>query len=235
MRHKLIKAALLGAAAITFTSCTVRQVEHQAHTVTVTGSGQVEVKSDQALIHMAVETHNADVLSASQQNADLMKKVREALIAFGIPEANLQNTDYSIYQQEVPGIRNTRNNQYTVHSQLTIVLKDLEKAGEAIDTAIAAGANSLSGIEYSVSQKVQEDAIKQARLLAVKQAEENASLFATSSGAALGTIVNITELSGNNPRRQLAGTMTSKTAATTPISAADMLVGITISATYELK
>ncbi len=231
---KKVCTAVLAIGMTLLCSCSIRQIEHKAHTITVSGTGQVEAKNDQALISLKIESRGQDILAATKANDSELAKVKEALVTFGIPESNLISSDYEITHEESAGARNSRIKTYTVNTNLTVVLKDLSRTGEVISTALENGAEELSSLTYSASVKTQENAIKQARLLAIKQAEENASLLATSSGASLGTVVNITELYGSTPRSELSreNPMSFKKGSR---SDADTLMTITVNATYELK
>lgn len=228
-------AAVFILAAAMFSSCTVKQQENLSRTVTVTGSGQVEIESDQATIILSVITRNYDVTKAVQENADKMTKVQESLIASGLNKQDITTNNYSIYQESSYSGGRSIPGQYNVSNNVQIIVRDISKAGTVIDTAVKAGANSLSSLTFDATK--QEEAVKQARILAIKQAEETASLLASTSGSTLGKIITITEQSGNSyPRASLMKTSAVlNDAAPTPISADKTTVSITVNCTYELQ
>ena len=231
----LMMGALILGTAI-FPSCTIRQVENQLRSVTVTGTGTVEIENDQATISLSVVTRNWDVVKASQDNANKMTAVQDALVAQGIASAYITTSDYSIYQETL--YQNGKNvpGQYNVTNQIHVLVKDISRAGTVIDTAIKAGANQLTSLSYSVSST--EAAVKQARLLAIKQAESIANTLATSSAATLGKVITIVE---GNPSHNSGPAVFSKAArandeaAVTPVSGGKSSVSVSVTATYELN
>ena len=237
MKKVLKNIFITAAALLSLTSCTIRQLPSDTRTVSVQGSGQVELKADTASIKLAVNTRNADVVAASEENSTRINNVIASLNEIGIPKYDITTANYYI-RQDSPTVSGTRtiSGQYSVSNEIIIKIKDIDKAGTVIDTAIKSGANSLTSISYSVSDT--EEAVRQARMLAIKQAEENASLLASSNGAALGQIISINEYSGSDYPRARSYEDNSEAAlmtASTPIYSGKVTVTVTIDATWELK
>ncbi len=233
--NKLILGALIVATSL-FPSCTIRQVENQIRSVTVTGTGTVEIENDQATITLSVVTKNWDVVKASQDNANRMTAVQEALVKAGIASDYITTSGYSIYQES--SYQNGRNvpGQYNVTNQINVLVKDVTKAGSVIDTAIKAGANQLQSLTYSVSST--DAAVKQARLLAIKQAESIANTLATSSAATLGKVLTIVESQPNQygaVSRNVYAKAVALEDAATPASGGKSSVSISVTATYEIQ
>lgn len=231
-----LSAMIFISSVLTFSSCTIKQTENTSRTVSVTGNGQVELDSDEAVIILSVMTRNYDVTKAVQENADKTTKVQESILALGINKADVTTNNYSIYQES--SYANGRNvpGQYNVSNDLSIIVRDITKAGAVIDSAVKSGANGLSSLTFSATK--QEEAVKQARILAIKQAEETASLLATTSGATLGKVITITEQQGSNyPRTNLmkATAFASNESSPTPVSAQSTTVSITVNCTFELQ
>ena len=241
MKNTFAKTVLVLSAvlfSVFLTSCTIRQVQNQTRTVTVTGTGTVELVNDQATISLSVNTRNWDVVKASQDNAARMTQVQEALLNAGITSDYISTSGYSIYQES--SYQNGRSvpGQYNVSNTINVVVKDVSKAGSVIDTAVKTGANQLSSLTYSVSST--DAAVKQARILAVKQAENMANTLATSSAATLGKVLEINESSPSYSQNRL---MLAKAAyndmaseeAVTPSQAGKTSISVTVTATYELQ
>jgi len=237
MKKLLASLITILASGLILTSCTIRQVQHEPRTVTVQGSGVIQLEADTATITLSVNTKNVDVIKSTQENAEKIQKVIDALYEAGVDKKNISTCNYRIYQESVP-IQNGRfmQEQYNVSNEIQVVLKDTSKAGEIIDTAVRAGANSLSSLTYSISNT--EDAVKQARMLAIKQAEENASVLATANGAVLGQILYISEDTGAMYPRLREYSTNEKAAlmtTATPIYSGKTEVNVTITATWELN
>lgn len=234
---KIIKYILpLITSSVLLSSCVIKQVQGQNRTVTVQGSGEIQLSADTATIVMAVITRNPDIIKATEENARKITDVMNAIYNDGIDRSNISTSNYRIYQ-ETNSSGNDRNIQgpYNVSNEITIILTDVSRAGNIIDTAIKAGANNLSELTYSVSNT--EEAVKQARMLAIKQAEENASVLASANGTSLGQLLYITEDSGSLYPRARSYKSSGEAAllkAATPIYSGNTSVTVCITACWEL-
>ena len=78
---------------------------------------------------------------------------------------------------------------WTYSESLVVVVRDLDRASDIIDGAIAAGANSVGGISFDVSTRPALEA--QARTQAVKAAHDQAAALASAAGASLGRPLSV--------------------------------------------
>ncbi len=210
-----------------FSSCTIKQTNPIIRTVTVSGSGQVDLKNDTAIIELSVETKNPDLLTAIEENENHLNDVWKALNDKGINSDNINAEGYTIgFEEAHQNGRFYIQAQYVITRHLKVATGSLNRCGEIIDAAFKSGANSLVSLTYKVSDSSKEDAVKQARLLASKQAEETAQILASSNALMVGQLINIEETSSADyPRRQL------DSASTNDVNS----IIITVNATYELK
>lgn len=219
---------------LTFICAMAVFAQSASRTISVSGSGSIQVPADMAKLTFSVLTKEAAAIDSVQNNAAKMNRVYEALKKAGISESDISTSNYSLYQEstwkdgkDVPGLYVTSNN-------IVVVLEDVEKSGFIIDTAIAAGVNRMNGISFLV--KDSKAALDQARILAFQQAKEKAELYAKEAGCKLGKVITIMENSGSYPVvREYA--MDAKMAATnsTTISAGQDAVTATVSVVFELK
>lgn len=221
-----------------FLSCTYKSVDYSTRTVSVHGTGSVSVDADNATIVMSVVTRDKNVATATNQNAEIMTNVRNAITDIGISKGNLSTENFSVYQESnyLEGKRVLED--YVVTNQVKIFVKNIDQISDIIDASIAAGANQLSELQYGVSDK--EVAVKQARTIAVQQAQEAAQLIAGTSGSRLGKILRIEEqnnMSNAANVRMLKATADSVAleSASTPISSGKSTVTVSVDALYELK
>lgn len=226
-------AAVLAAASLF--SCTIQQEKKSEvqRNISVTGTGTVRVKNDAATINMAVVTYNRSVIDAAARNAEAVTKVREDLLAAGFPADSITTSGYRIYQdvQNRNGVQ--YRGDYRVSNSVHIVVRDISRAGDAIDTAVRAGANEFSSIEFSATDT--DDALREARTLAVKNAYEAANLMAKTSGASLGKVISITEQGGAPVyARAMNSAMMKADSISTPISGGEQEVSVSVFVTYEL-
>ncbi|MCH5291686.1 MAG: SIMPL domain-containing protein [Treponema sp.] len=228
----------LAMAATVLCSCTIKQVEAKNRTITVSGGGQVTVRCDTVTIVLATVTRNWDVGRATSENAARMAKVQEALTNAGLTADSFSTNGYAITQERTYQGDHIVYGQYRVSNEVKIQLGDVARAGEIIDIAVKAGANELTSLSYSVSKL--DDAVRESRLLAVKQAEENANLLASASGAVLGKLVSLSDTTVNTfPRKQgnakISALGIEAAMDSTPLSAHSKTVTVTIQAVYELQ
>lgn len=219
-----------------FSSCTIKETKENLRTVEVCGVGEVQVKNDIVSIELSVITRNSDIMRASSENAQKMTSVQNALLENGISKNNISTSGYSVYQEKNYQNGRTILGLYNVTNKIKVVLNDVSKVGEIIDLAIKSGANELDSVNYSVSNT--NSALKQARILAVKQAEEKANTIATSSGNILGQVLKISESTENYSyyeNSSLGALNSYADSATTPMSSGKSKLQVKINATYELK
>jgi len=236
MKHRIvILTALVLLVAMVATGTVSAADTSTDHTITASGTGSVIGTPDRAQISLAVETENTDVKVAQAENAAIMTKVMDALIAAGIPRDALKTTGYNIYpvyddlKFPVQKIK-----AYHVANTLTITLHDVNRTGEVIDIGVANGINQANSIQFLLSDE-------QAQVLrteALKEATDRAAADARTVAGALG--VNITSvktvdvgqgytpvLFQNYAKSDMAGGATP-----TPIQPGDITVTATVTVTY---
>ncbi|MDY2843838.1 MAG: SIMPL domain-containing protein [Treponema sp.] len=230
--------------ALAFTSCSVKQMNYAQRTVEVSGTGTVTIEADTATIRAAVVTRAKDVQEAASQNAEKMNAIQSALKENGIKAEDISTENFYVYQEtkynsktqeSVPG-------DYKVTNQIIVSVKDITKIGKTVDVCLKSGANSLSSITYGITNP--ETAEKQARTLAIKQAESNANLLAGASGAQLGRVLQIKETSRPLPVNNYMKAMAASDSAVeesfsngqaTTISNAKSVITVNVNAVYQLR
>lgn len=234
---KIISISIVAASLALLSSCYVRSEDskEQSRWISVTGSGSVSVKSDLATIDVSVVTSNRSVIEAAKINAETVTKVRAALIEAGFAADSITTKNYRIWQDTSYRNGVQYRGDYRVSNSIQIVTQDTRKAGNAIDVAVKAGANEFSSIQFASTKT--EDALREARTLAIKNAAEAANLMAKTAGAELGKIISIQEQgSPAGARMESAKLMAvASNDFATPINAGDNLVTVTVYCNYELK
>ena len=106
-------------------------------TITVSGTGRVQVAPDVADLRLGVTITAKTVRAAREQSAAVMRAVIDSLKALGIADRDLQTSIVSVspaYDYSV----NTNPPKlvgYTFVNAVAAVLRDVEKVGEAIGRA----------------------------------------------------------------------------------------------------
>jgi len=211
--------------------------------IQASGTGNVIGTPDRAQVTFSIETENADVKIAQQDNAQRMTKVIDALVAIGIPRDALKTTGYNIYpvyEDSTKSILDQKVRTYRVTNTLTVTLHDVSKTGDVIDVAVANGINQASSIQFLLSdeqsQVLRTDALKNA----VARARADADTVAAAMGTNI-TGVQSSDISGGyspvlfeNYQYQ-AGNALMKSAAPTPIQPGDVTVSAQVSITYLIR
>ena len=224
-----------------YTSCIVRQYPADERTVSVRGTGSVSVEADRAIIVLSVITTARDAGTAASQNAEKMAQVQNAVIGAGGSQDAISTENYTIYQ-EYEYVKERRvAGDYRVSNEIKIFLKNKDLASTIIDAAIAAGANALSSLTFTVSSP--ELAIKQARTAAVQNAQESANLIAGTAGAQLGKVLKIEEIDRQNAGNlrvtsnadMMSAMRESGRGSATPVQSGKVTFTVTVDATFALK
>jgi uncharacterized protein YggE len=142
-----------------------------------------------AAFSFGVETQAPTARAALAANTTDAKKVLDALRAAGIAAADLQTSQVSLYPRTDE--RGTGIVGYTASTTVTATLRELGKAGAVVDTAVEAGANTVSG--PSLTRGDTDAQYKQALRLAYTDAKGKAEALAAASGKTLGGITAIVE------------------------------------------
>ena len=161
--------------------------DNQNHTVlAVDGQGCSQAKPDQVTITIGVTNTNTDANKAQQTNANTSANVNQAIKLLGIEAKDIQTDNYSfrpIYHSDEKHVREVSG--YTVNNSIVAVIHDINKTGKVIDTALNAGANEITSIDFSVMQK------------AVADARDKADIIAASFGKRIIGIQSISESTGD--------------------------------------
>ena len=224
-------------------SCTIHQDNYSKRTVSVSGTGAVTLEADNATIILSVITKGKEVAETTEDNAKKMTAVQDAIVKAGISKDCISTQNFSVYQESHWDQKSGKQIQddYRVTNQVKILVKKIDKVSEVIDLALKSGANQLSSLDYGVTDT--EIAKKQARMLAISQAQESANLLAGASGAKLGKVLSISEHADYAyPRARMlkaslanADSAFTEEAVATPVSGGSSTITITVDAVYQLR
>lgn len=157
----------------------------------VTGEGTVSATPDRALITLGAVTEGTDLSTVQKANSVAISNVIRALVGLGIPQSDIQTTEYRVEPQYdyTEGKQVFRG--YRVTHLLQVTINQIEQTGRVVDTAVANGANSVSNIQFSVAKP--EVFYNQALVLAMKNAEQKAVTLATTLGVTLHKIPKLVQ------------------------------------------
>lgn len=166
------------------------------HTISVSASGKVSQVPDIARVSLGVTVSKSTVKAARAGAATAMTEIIAAVKALGVADADIQTVGLSLYPQYANG-SSTKIVGYALSNQLQITVRDLDKADEVVDTAVAKGATDVNGISFDIADPAK--ALNDARVAAIAEARTSAAAMASAAHVTLGSVVSITDTSPIQP------------------------------------
>jgi uncharacterized protein len=157
---------------------------------------------------VGVEALGPTVDAAMADAEARMTSVLAALKKMGIADKDIQTSNFSINferqgdqqpvtAQATPGKFEPPAGFYRVSNMVQVTIRDMNKVGDVIDTAVKAGANNVYGIGFGLENT---DSLEgQARDEAVKDAKARAEALAGLNNVQVGDVVSISEVIGGQP------------------------------------
>lgn len=220
-------ACLLTADSLSAQQTNQNRGEHP--TITVNGYAASVIPADRASVRVAVETRARTATSAASENARTHRKVLDTLLAIGIPADRIESAGYSVATNWVNEEgRSPRPDGYLASNAVQVELLDLDRIGEVIDAALAAGANRIDGVNFFASQT---DSARRAALVdAIAAARRDAETMAAGAGGSLGRLL---ELSTQAPAYSFRSQLDAQSFVTTEIVPRSVSVGATVYTRWE--
>ena len=231
----LIVAGSAGASLAQTAPVSAADTMFRATTLSLNAYGEVSRKPDMATISTGVQTEAPTAAEALRLNAVRMNQVIAALKKGGIADRDIQTSGLNlnpqyVYQENLP----PKLTGYQASNQVTIVVRDLTKLGQAVDAVVNAGANTVGGISFGLQNS--DAANDAARREAVKALQAKANLYANAMGYRVSRLVTLSEGGGYSPPSPMPMmAMASRDKAeSTPVEAGELKVRIDVNATFEL-
>ncbi|MFZ3588827.1 SIMPL domain-containing protein [Bacillus sp. DJP31] len=183
--------------------------------IKVYGTGEINVMPNQALITIGAVTEGKDLQAIQKENASIINLMIQQFTTLGIEQSLIQTADYRIepvyeYREEMQLLKG-----YKVSHLLQLTVRELDKIGLLIDTAVKSGANNVTDIQFTVEndQLIYLQALQQA----VVEAQTKAFSLAKQVGAQIHTIPYLIEEEPTNQVYPLGRYKTFAAAESTPI------------------
>jgi len=173
-------------------------------TITVSGSAEKKTKNQIANFSAGV---SATDLNRENAVAEVNKKMDELVTAlknFGIKTEDIQTAYLNIYQNQdsywdsADNRNKTRPGAWNVSNNVSIVLRDVDRASSLTDLLSKSGATNVYGPNFSLD-KTGKDIENELYQAAIKDARQKAEEMAKSSGIRLGEVLNIQEGGSYSP------------------------------------
>lgn len=206
------------------------------NTVTAAGTGSIFAAPDVARMTFGVDVNSAKAKGALDSAAATAEKIIAALKKRGVAEEDIQTSGVSLYPTQDERNGRVVVTGYQASISVSAKLRDIEKVGDVIEAASNAGANTVSGPSFEIS----EDSDQRAQAIenAVENAKKNADAMAKATGKTVGDVVSITSSNVSVPgplMRAEAMYAGAADAAKVPVEAGQLEVTGEVTVMYELK
>lgn len=191
-------AALLSLSLLAVSSAWADQPP-QRRSVTVSGQGEVTARPDRAQLHVAVDALNADPKAAEAEVNKVVRSYVAEARALGAKDSEISTAGISLspeYTWDEKARRN-RLNGYRARRDITITVIDLNKLGDYVLRATAAGINNVSPPQLEASNA--KELARQALVKATEDARGKAQLLADTLKVQLGPIYALNASEGFMP------------------------------------
>ncbi|WP_240376798.1 SIMPL domain-containing protein [Bacillus piscicola] len=160
----------------------------QSGTLLVGGEGKLDVPPDLAIIRLGAEAQDQSAEKAQQAVSKKMKGVQKLLHDYGIKEENIKTVRIGVHPYQS---NQEDKEKFRAQHILEIQFEDMEKVGELLDDAAAAGANRIEQVSFTLrdASTAEEQALQQA----IKSTKSKAAAMAKSAGRSVGEIIQISE------------------------------------------
>ena len=211
----------------------VRAEHREPRVISVRGVGRVAVKPDTAVVRIGAEMRAPALTDATADVARRATAILERVKALGVAERDITTVTYTIDPVTAPRRTDedpTRIVAYRVVNVVQVKIRDLGATGRILDGAVAAGANTISGLQFTVDDPSKPEA--EARALAVKAAATTAGQLAAAAGVSLGALDALTEDQVSRPVPRLATAAMGVAAG--PVESGQIEIVVSVEARYRI-
>jgi uncharacterized protein YggE len=206
--------------------------------ISVSGTGQVTGTPNLLRLDSSINVTRPTVTAAMQYANTVMAGVQQKLKSDGVAAADLQTSGLSVQPNYTYANNTQRLTGYQVSENLSVVLRDLSKAGSIISDAAQVGGDALQISGASLDIDKDDALIASARQAAFADALAKAKTYADASGRTLGAVTSISESTNSQPVTfdyRMASAAAAPEAAPVPIQAGSQDVTVNVAVTWALS
>lgn len=204
--------------------------------LSVTGTGVVKLQPDVVYVTLGISETREAVVGALSSVNEKAASVVEAIKTAGVAGADISTQSFYVYANYNYDSGAEAVANYVATCTLSLVVRDVSKAGAVIDAAFGAGANQFNSFEYGVSDSA--SAYDQALALAITNAQHKAQVTAKAANVTLGKLSDVTETSTENGYVERGGgaySLAADAGAGTELRASQIEVVATVRLTYDVN
>ena len=197
--------------------------------IVTSADAHADAVADRATVLVAVETHAPTAAAAAQDNARRTRSTLDTLRALGLTREQLGTSGYTVQ----PEYTRAQLTGYAARNTVRVDIRKLDDVGRVIDAALAGGANSIGGLQFTASNA--DSARRDAMARATAQARGDAEAVARAAGGTLGPLLELTATGNNGIRPMMFARAAVGGAAVepTPIDAGPITVTVSVNARWQ--
>lgn len=173
----------------------VQQVEKNENRISLVSSETVEVVPDMAELQVTIRTENKDTAKCQQENTENLNLLLEYLKGEGVADESIKTSGFSLNPRYDWSGNTQKLVGYDMRTTVTITDVPVDGLGAMLTEVVENGANEIDSVSYFSSQYDQ--AYNQALARAIELSKSKGEALAAASGAKLGPVVKIQEMSDN--------------------------------------
>ena len=162
-----------------------------ARTISVTGEASLTAANDTARVGFGVEGRGSTAPMALRRSSARLRRVLTALGGLGVATGDLRTRSVSVSRRR--DRRGRKLPGYIARGGVSAVVRDVKETGTVIDAGVNAGATSVTGPDFFIDDP--QALLRQALVVAFRDARSKAADLATEAGLTLGAAVRIRESS----------------------------------------
>jgi uncharacterized protein YggE len=201
--------------------------------IVVSGTGRVAVQPDVADLRLGVTVARPSVETARAEAGRTMDAILTAVQAAGVARRDVNTAMLSVQPRydyrdgQAPQLTG-----YEIANIVEVTVRDLAQIGSVVDGALAAGATSMDGLAFRVSDPALPE--RQARISAMAEARARADVLAEAAGLSIEGVTDIVEGVPVRPPFPLAkaNRMMIAEDVATPVEAGSQEIAVSVTVTY---
>ncbi|HLY63234.1 MAG TPA: SIMPL domain-containing protein [Terriglobia bacterium] len=151
--------------------------------ITVTGTAEVKVAPDEAILRLGVDSHDKALAMAKADNDKHVKKLLGLAREAGVQAKDIQTSALSMNLEYSENQKHTLLG-YEVSQSISITLRDVSKYEPLMTSVLQAGVNRVDGVDFLIAEPMKYRADSRAK--AIRAAQEKATAMAAELHQTLG-------------------------------------------------
>ena len=162
----------------------ISNIANQPRLLYASAEASSNVEPDMAEIVLSVVSNGTDPASIQAENDARTRTVKAAMLAIGVPEANIKTVGYELNRlseyNDTSKAYETRG--YRLANSMHVTSYDVSLAGKIVKSAVSGGANEVTSVSFGLTDTARKAAYAKLLTQASMEAKEKAGIMASAAG-----------------------------------------------------